>query len=112
MLTGLGVGKDTVGKFGEYYVVLQPPVLAECSRPKMAALDRAVFDCYGSTRSFPLSLLFVLTSGSLYSLAWSLLVLCMNALKKHSWNDGNIIWLLDLIYFTLAPSFSITMRCP
>ena len=33
VLTGLGMGKDTVGKLSEYCVVLQPPVLAECAIP-------------------------------------------------------------------------------
>ena len=33
VLTGLGMGKDTVGKLSEYCVVLQPPVLAESAIP-------------------------------------------------------------------------------
>lgn len=100
LLAGLGMGKDTVGKLDEYCVVLQPPALAGCDRPKMASLDRAVFD---NCRAHELT--FISSTSVLRSHRWlstpSMLVcsgaLCMRytlyLLKVMETTPGCLIWL-------------------
>lgn len=112
LLAGLGMGKDTVGKLDEYCVVLQPPALAGCDRPKMASLDRAVFDNCRAHVHF-LYLCSSFSSLALYTLYVGLFWCSLYALYAVPLeSDGNDTWLLDLARYILIISFSINMRCP